>query len=63
MEDQKEKHEGRSAQSGAKKKAPVRHTKTSKARNGAIKEQLDYVEAESSWKMSRFANVPSKISQ
>ena len=62
VEDQKEKHEGGAATAGQPKKTNtrVRMTKAQEARAAAVKDMLEYEEAESTWKMSKFQNVPAR---
>eukprot|EP01052_Picozoa_sp_SAG31_P008035 SAG31_NODE_396_length_16264_cov_17.206496_5_plen_76_part_00 len=43
---------------------PVRHTKASAARDGCVKEAINYADVakeDYSWKMSKFADVPSRL--
>lgn len=62
VEDQKDKHEdGAAAPPGLPKRTTkVRTTKAQAARAAAVKDMLEYEEAESTWKMSKFQNVPSR---
>jgi len=62
VEDQKEKHNDDAATVGQPKKTNtrVRMTKAQEARAAAVKDMLEYEEAESTWKMSKFQNVPSR---
>ena len=61
VEDQKDKHEdGRTASGKPKKTTQVRTTKAQAAREAAVKDMLEYEEAESQWKMKKFQNVPSR---
>jgi hypothetical protein len=63
VEDQKDKHEDGAMQAGAsvpKKNMKVRMTKAQAARSAAVKDMLEYEEAESTWKMSKFQNVPAR---
>ena len=66
VEDQKDKHEdSRTASSSSasptpKKTTQVRTTKAQAAREAAVKDMLEYEEAESQWKMKKFQNVPSR---
>ena len=43
-----------------KKSTKVRMTKAQAARAAAVKDMLEYEEAESTWKMSKFQNVPAR---
>lgn len=61
VEDQKDKHEdSRTASGKPKKTTKVRTTKAQAAREAAVKDMLEYEEAESQWKMKKFQNVPSR---
>lgn len=61
VEDQKDKHEDVAMASGKPKKSTkVRMTKAQAARAAAVKDMLEYEEAESTWKMSKFQNVPAR---
>jgi hypothetical protein len=61
VEDQKDKHEdSRTASGKPKKTTQVRTTKAQAAREAAVKDMLEYEEAESQWKMKKFQNVPSR---
>jgi hypothetical protein len=64
VEDQKDRHEdGAATAAGVPKKTlKVRTTKAQAARAAAVKDMLEYEEAESTWKMSKFQNVPSRNS-
>eukprot|EP01051_Picozoa_sp_SAG22_P018958 SAG22_NODE_3351_length_1763_cov_2.019832_3_plen_122_part_00 len=45
-------------------KRPVRHTKATLARDGCIKDAIEYSQVakeDFSWKMSKFADVPSRL--
>ena len=45
----------------AQAKLKVRTTKATGLRNTVVKEALSYQEAESAWKMPKFANIPAKV--
>ena len=59
VEDQKDKHDDDAAVGEGGKRGPikVRTTKAAAARAGAVKDMLEYEEAESTWKMAKFQNV------
>ena len=62
VEDQKDKHDDDADVGEGGKRGPikVRTTKAAAARAGAVKDMLEYEEAESTWKMAKFQNVPSR---
>merc|ERR1719272_446174 len=61
VEDQKEKFDTDSKKQGGVAKLKVRTTKATGLRNTVVKEALSYQEAESAWKMPKFANIPAKV--
>ena len=62
VEDQKDKYnQAGGLQEGRKVRQVVRTTKATQARNSCIKDSLEYEEAESTWKMNKFAGVPPKV--
>lgn len=65
VEDQKDRQTDMvGQQTGGRQRTSVRHTKATLARDGCIKDAIEYSEVakeDFSWKMNKFADVPSRL--
>jgi hypothetical protein len=61
VEDQKHTYDLAGGATEAKVRTAVRTTKATMARDETIKQALEYVEQESSWKMNKFSHVSAKV--